>query len=382
MRTHLRALALVLTGTTLASCNTGPYPSLGQPIDILQTIGNAPHVSFLRAHDGRLELLIVAKADPDVPDSQALFVYSSVGENESVNSWAGTWEYNEDNASLVLQTETLFVKPDEAGVDPIQAGGSYSEEDNTTFIIVYTPTAEELGAEEVFNGGVGEMADDWLHLDDVLKAIDPSTQDGAEELFSLVYATTYTVLARIPSFGGAGMIQYTDPGGTFNSVAGGTLHVELSGFTNPENFLIYDGYSDLSGVVLDGSQNNVSNTKGVGYYYGTLGFEIRSYLPLEEPGDTAEPPVENSQEEPPDDTGEPPVEPTAPYSGEPVFEGEIFFGNRDGTNSVLLEAPLPSGGAFKFTVDGERYEIEARGFTVRTLNGLLEELAAEEGSEE
>lgn len=377
MTRPLRILAAGIVACLAASCNTGPYPSLGQEIDILQPLGNAAHVSFMRTMNDRLEMLVVAKADPDDADSVPRFIYSTIGENDETKSWAGTWNYREEASTLVLNSQILFVRPDEVGVSPINAGGSYSEEDSRTLIITYRPSPAEISSDELFNGDVGSLADGWVHLDEVLDALDPDTQKGAEELFSLVYASTFTVLPRIPSFGGAGMIQYTDPGGTFNSLLGGPLHVLVTGLAKPESFLTYDEYSDLSGVVMDGGQNNVTNTKGEGYYHGTLDFEIRAYNPSDEPDDTGDP-VDDAQEEPPDE--EPPgdtgtVDPITPYSGDAVFQGEIFFGNPDGTDSVLLEAPLPSGGEFKFTVNGNRYEIGAKGFTVRTLNGLLEELA-------
>lgn len=344
-RTVLLALAVGSVG-----CNIGPYPDLGQSLNPLPPLHDAEYVTFLASAGDHLEILTLTRSTIDAPEEPRYFL-GSLGPQGEMTLTTGSWDDSEPGI-LALNGDLRFTRANERDKPPTQVTGSVVEEIDESQTIPYE--AEGRGIRT--NPGTDD-ATYYLLADALLYEIDLSTEEGAETLLEFLWLNLELGYSRIPGFGGAAMAQYISSSYTdFDGLLSGTEGLRVSNPLNPTNYFLYTDYSDIGGVTLSGEQNTKSDLSGSGYFYGTMEFTVHTL------SDPATQTVSASE---------------PPYSFPAVFTGSIFFGNEDGTDAVLVDRTLPSGGSFQLIVDGTTYEIPAEGFDAVNLRPIIERLETE-----
>ena len=216
-RTHpSRRLALFAAlALALFACDKSGLHDLGRASDTLSACG-MPTTTWVRSLADGTELFILGGVTPGAPSEPACFVRAFVEPDSSVTMETGSYLVDAQGlGEVVVDTEYTFML--EADVSPISRRGA--RRDNLdpvrTERLVLNRTATHLEVDAF--GGLRRMT----ALPEVIDRLDPTTQEGVEDLFRLANFPFFMSQVRIEGFGATGITQYTEAS-TFVGIASGS----------------------------------------------------------------------------------------------------------------------------------------------------------------
>jgi len=297
--------ASLLLPLLLAGC-LGPYPDLGEPLDKGLAVSGPAYVAGVPG--GELRLLGLGgppTSTAAVPFS--LTIYDTSHLIQPVRTLQGHWTAAPGGATAEAHATIEFLMPDESGTSvSFRTGSTSTALDQRQTLTVQLAADGRL----TLSGGDGSFAGAYLPLAQALgnlgrsgSAADASCANQVADL------TVMGSQARIPGFGGTGMLNYLSAA-SFAGTSAGALTVRLDSATRPLTEISFVGYADFDGMVADGVQTTDVNISGSGTMRGLLTFQL------------------------------------APAPGPPLLV-TLDYGR------VTLANGVPSGGSYGVSVDGQ-----------------------------
>jgi hypothetical protein len=256
-------LAAALASLGIAAC-LGPYAQVGQKLDVAETFASGE--TWISYVGTEIHLLVLGRDRGGAPIGFALSSFD-VSETAGVSGrmLRGTW--SEASGTLRLAERLEYTMPDERDKGLLNRAGSQRNDVDRSLVLsaARTPTTLALG-------GDAAWAATYALLPAALANLGTATADDAACAFHLANLAVMTSQVRIIGFGGPGMLQYHNPQ-DFVGTLSGFVHVK-TGVPSPTD-ITFDGYSDFSGVELDGLQHTNAGLSGDGDMAGTVDFTFR-----------------------------------------------------------------------------------------------------------
>jgi hypothetical protein len=276
MRTPTRGRA-VLLAVTLALGGCGRYAELAQKLDVTARVAGDTWIAAVGSSQSEVRVLLVGKPDAN---GVASFAYSSIQipitRSSSAFTFQGTWTEVGASGATTLEVLHEYTLPDESSVGPFSRVGAQREDAVLTIPLTVTRTAGQLVV-----AGDQRLAATYVPLGQALAQLGTATARDAACAFQVANLGIDTSEVRIIGFGGVGMSQYQTPATYIGTVAG-SLRVSLS--LNALTFastttIVYSGFEDLGGVVVDGPQVTSANGGGDGSMSGVMTFALTPLAP-------------------------------------------------------------------------------------------------------
>jgi hypothetical protein len=115
----------------------------------------------------------------------------------------------------------------------------------------------------------------YTNMLDVLDALDPTTPEGADEVFRMFNMPLLVSQTRMLGFGSSGMTQYLDTTATFAGTIANNFTVRVIEIVMPKTFITYTDFVDLTGITATGEQRTRVNLSGNGTMEGTIAFQMQ-----------------------------------------------------------------------------------------------------------
>jgi hypothetical protein len=131
------------------------------------------------------------------------------------------------------------------------------------------------------------MDGSYVPLQVALSRLGRSSPSDLSCAFQVYNLTIVSSQVRIPGFNSALVSQYTSPA-TFVGEQAGSVRIAVTDLLSPLTDITYAGYSDFSGVAVEGTQWTKVNVAGDGYMYGSVAFRLE---PVASGGGAAPPPL-------------------------------------------------------------------------------------------
>ncbi len=264
-----RRAALPLTLLLAAGC-LGPYPDLGEPLD--QGIGVSGAAYVAGVPGGALRLLGLGGA----PTSTAAIPFSLTIVDtthlvQPVRTLQGSWAAAPGGAAAEAHATVEFLMPDESSESvATRAGATRSVIDLRQTVTVQLAPDGRL----TLSGGDGSFGGVYLPLAQALGHLGRSgSPEDASCAYQVANLTVISSQARIPGFGGMGMLEYTSTA-AFAGTSSGGLTVKLESPFAPRTDITFTGFADFDGMVADGLQVTDVNLSGDGRMSGVLTFHL------------------------------------------------------------------------------------------------------------
>ncbi len=264
----LAIVAVIGSAETFSGCNMGADPDLGAKLDTLTSIGRENATAWMRTdEDGHSELLVLGgSADGD----SKRFVLTTFFPDMTGTLDAGT--YTSTDERIVLRVESEYTKKLELDLPPISRTGSVREDFAVPKEISYAAAVKggllhlrpKAGAEIV-------MTEFW----DVMAKIDLSADAGFDMLSRTFNLTTVSLQMRIPGFGGAGLLNYSNGPSEFVGAVDGASTIEMTSILPAAADIRLNGFQDFPGMVFTGNQLSTTDMDGNGNLTGTIHFTMK-----------------------------------------------------------------------------------------------------------
>jgi len=276
MRLALASLAAL----AVAACDTSGIHPLGRLRDALvpceaDALGRVETTStWLRSTPTGTEVLLLGRPDPTAvvtAERPACWGRGTIEHDGSTHFAFGAYLLDGDGTgSATRAVEFVFEQqPDR----PILG------RDGAVRTDLPSPLSDPLSLALDGDGRLQvELGDDAMQMTsiaDVVAAVDPSTQAGAEDLFRVVYLPLLTSQVRLLGFGSGAMTQYAGATAEFAGLIRNRFTVRVESLLSPNTTIAYLQLEDLSGLVLDGEQRSLVDTGGNGTMDGTLSYALR-----------------------------------------------------------------------------------------------------------
>jgi hypothetical protein len=298
------AILVALLGAVAGGC--GPYPELGQKLDVGVTIADGE--GWIAASGTEVRVLVLGRPDPGGGPVPFAFTAMSFPITAGTAAWSaqGTWTGTGSSPSLALRERLLYRMADERGTALLERHGSTRTDVDRTITLGQSRAAGQL----LLNGDAS-IAGTYLLLSEALAHLGTTSADDAACAFQVANLAVLSSQVRILGFGGALMAQYKTAA-SFLGTASGHVEVDVSGFTSTTTDITYSGFSDFAGVTIDGTQTTHVNSGGDGSMSGTVTFTF------------------------------------APPAPAPPVDGAISYG----TDAIQISGGSPTGGNYLVTLAG------------------------------
>ena len=258
--TH-RALLLPLL---LAAGCIGPYPEVGQQLDLGITVDGA--TTWIATSGDEAKILLFG--EPNGLDPTTCGVVRVTG-GIAVETHLGSCTGNAELQTFAFTAEVRYLLEDERAKPLLSRNGATRQPVSFVEQVTYTAAGGRLQLQ----GSAGLLAGDYVELTGALSALDPATEAGAACAFQVANLAVLSSQVRVLGFNSGGMTQYLTAA-SFGGLLEGQVGVRVTNLLAPLATLSYQGFSDLTGVVLSGDQLTKTNLSGNGFIYGTLGFRL------------------------------------------------------------------------------------------------------------
>jgi hypothetical protein len=276
MRT-LPFIALIAAGL-LAACDTSGIHPLGRLRDPLvpcaiDPTGGVSTSTWLRSTDTATEIFLLGRVDPDdevAATQPACYGHGVVDHDSSTTFEFGSYSLDAQGRGTAV-TAVEYVRLHQPDVGVLRRDGTVRHD-------LPAPLTEALtiarDGDQIVLSLDGESRR-LTSIGAVVDALDPSTQDGADDVFRIFNLPLLTSQARLLGFGSGAMTQYVDQTAEFLGMVRSRFTVSVESFLSPTTDIVYYQLEDLTGVVVDGLQKTKANTSGDGSMEGVLAFMMR-----------------------------------------------------------------------------------------------------------
>lgn len=279
MQTSILRLSFLLLAILSTGCDRAGIHPLGRLRDGLvpceiDALGRFDTTStWVRSTDEGTEIILLGRSDPTtaVPNgSAACFGLGFVAHDSSTTFAFGSYTLDETGVGTTTRVvEYTFVFQPERSI----LGRDGSTRADLPTPIVETLTITRDGSQLVLDlGGEPRL---MTSLAELIDSLDPTTQEGAEDIFRVYNLPLFTSQARLLGFGSGAMTQYVGPEAPFAATIRNRFTVSVKALLTPHTDITYYQFEDLTGIVVDGVQRTLVNTKGNGPMEGTLNFVMR-----------------------------------------------------------------------------------------------------------
>ncbi len=303
--------ALVLPLLLAAGC-IGPYPEVGQQLDLGITVEGA--TTWVATSGDEAKVLLFGAPNGLDPTTCGLVRITG---GIAVETHLGSCTGNAELRRFAFAADVRYGLEDERAKSLLSRAGATRQEVSFVDEVAYAAAGGRLQ----LVGGAGLLAGEYVELTGALGALDPATEAGAACAFQVANLAVLSSQVRVLGFNSGGMTQYLTEA-AFGGLLEGQLGVRVTNLLAPLATLSYQGFSDLTGVVLSGDQLTKTNLSGNGFMSGTVGFRLARRGP----------------------TGS---------AALPDAVGELTYGQPDGTgDSVRITNGTATSGAYLVTLTG------------------------------
>lgn len=284
-----RRLATLLLLALVAACDKSGVYHYGVPSDVVEPCGPRASV-FLRSAPAdlardlpdRTEILIVGSSDPldvvappAVDEAGRCYIDGYVARSSSTFLRYGTYERASDGQGIAhIASSFVFEYQPQIDIGGRLGAGRYDDPFDVPFSLV--------GASGDIDVDMAGEVRRFVPLGKVLDAIDPTTMQGAHDLYQVYNLSLFFGQVRIPAFGGIGMTRYISSPTAFRGLIGGELFIKVESLSNPNVTIEYREdplfpgipFQDFPSVSISGAQITRVNLMGNGDMTGALAFEI------------------------------------------------------------------------------------------------------------
>ena len=279
MQTSILRLSFLLITVLSAGCDRAGIHPLGRLRDGLvpceiDALGRFDTTStWVRSTDEGTEIILLGRTDPmtAVPNgSAACFGLGFVAHDSSTTFAFGSYTLDETGSGTTARVvEYVF---------DFQPDRSILSRDGSVRMDLPTPIVESLnvtrdGSQLIVD--IGGEARRMTSMAELIDSLDPTTQEGAEDIFRVYNLPLFTSQARLLGFGSGAMTQYAGSEGAFAATIRNRFTVLVDSLLKPHTTITYFQFEDLTGIVVDGVQRTLVNAKGNGPMEGTLNFVMR-----------------------------------------------------------------------------------------------------------
>jgi hypothetical protein len=282
----VRKFAIVML-LVVAACDTSGIHALGRLRDALVPCDADPSgrvqttSTWIRSTDEGTEIFLLGRPDPTVvvKGAGACYGHGFVAHDGTTHFAFGSYTLGEDGEGFAVRTlEYVFEQ---------QRDRSLLSRDGATRFDLPTPLSDPLliAAQEddqIILTLAGE-ARRLTHIGAVVKRLDGTTQEGAEDIFRVFNLPMFTSQARLLGFGSSAMTQYWPDGAEFIGTIRNRFTVKVESLLAPNTLIYYYQLEDLTGIVIDGPQKTNVNGSGNGSMDGTLNFLMTGPTGPDEP---------------------------------------------------------------------------------------------------